>query len=50
MNGIFKGLLLALLIVYVISPIDLCPGPIDDLITIAMGIGGTFLSAQKTEY
>ena len=37
MNGIAKGMLLVLVILYVISPIDLCPGPIDDLIVILMG-------------
>ncbi len=33
-NGVFKGLLLALLAIYVISPVDLAPGPIDDLLLV----------------
>ena len=32
MDGKFKFLLLVALIVYVISPVDLMPGPIDDII------------------
>ncbi|WP_026518583.1 hypothetical protein [Butyrivibrio sp. MC2021] len=34
-NNFFKVLLFILLAVYVISPADLCPGPIDDLLAIA---------------
>lgn len=40
MNGVLKGMLLVLLIVYVVSPIDLCPGPIDDIILILLSIIG----------
>ena len=29
MNGVVKGMLLVLIILYVVSPIDFCPGPID---------------------
>ena len=32
MNGVAKGMLFVLLILYVLSPVDLCPGPIDDVI------------------
>ncbi len=32
MHGVIKGMLLVLLIAYVVSPVDFCPGPIDDLI------------------
>lgn len=42
MSGIAKGMLLVLVILYVVSPIDACPGPIDDLIVLALG-----LAAQK---
>ena len=37
-----KGMLLVLIILYVFSPIDLCPGPIDDIIVILLGV-----AAQK---
>lgn len=43
MNGVAKGMLLVLIILYVISPIDFCPGPIDDIIVILLGV-----AAQKT--
>ena len=36
MNGIMKGMLIAFMIMYVVSPIDLCPGPVDDIIIILM--------------
>ena len=42
MNGVVKGMLLVLIILYVISPIDFCPGPIDDIIVILLGV-----AAQK---
>lgn len=41
MNGIVKGMLVALLIVYIVSPVDLCPGPIDDIILLLFSIGGS---------
>lgn len=33
-----KVLVLIFVILYVVSPLDGCPGPIDDLIVIIMGI------------
>ena len=42
MNGVMKGMILVLMILYVVSPIDACPGPIDDLIMLFIG-----LAAQK---
>lgn len=36
MNDFSKMLLLVLLVAYVVSPIDLCPGPIDDALMIAL--------------
>ena len=42
MNGITKGMILVLMFLYIVSPIDLCPGPIDDLIVLMAGI-----AAQK---
>ena len=42
MNGMAKGMILVLMILYIVSPIDLCPGPIDDLIILLAGI-----AAQK---
>ena len=32
MSVIMKGMLLILMVLYIVSPIDACPGPIDDII------------------
>lgn len=37
MNEVVKGMILALMIIYIVSPIDACPGPIDDLIVMIIG-------------
>lgn len=39
MNGAVKGMLIALVIVYIVSPIDIMPGcPIDDIIVLLLGL------------
>lgn len=38
MSGMGKGMILILMILYIISPIDACPGPIDDLIVLLIGL------------
>ena len=38
MNDVLKGMLLVLAILYVVSPIDLCPGPIDDIIVLLLSM------------
>ncbi len=38
MNDMLKGMILVLMIIYIVSPIDACPGPIDDLIVLFMGV------------
>lgn len=42
MSGVLKGMIIVLIILYMISPVDFCPGPIDDLIVLLLG-----LAAQK---
>ena len=42
MSNVLKGILLMLAIIYVIFPVDLCPGPVDDIIVLILG-----LAAQK---
>ncbi|MGI6736245.1 MAG: hypothetical protein ACOX41_02900 [Anaerovoracaceae bacterium] len=42
MNGIIKGMIIALVFVYIVSPVDAFPGPIDDIIVALLG-----LAAQK---
>ena len=38
MNSVAKGMILVLMILYVLSPVDACPGPIDDIIVVLIGI------------
>lgn len=47
MNGIVKAMLLVLLVVYILSPVDLCPGPIDDIILFLFACGGNRLTAGR---
>ena len=42
MNNIGKGMILILMILYIVSPIDAAPGPIDDLLVFIIG-----MAAQK---
>ncbi len=37
-QGLMKGMLIILVILYVVSPLDLCPGPIDDIIVVLLGL------------
>lgn len=41
MSGVMKGMLLTLMVLYIVSPIDACPGPIDDIIVLVIGIAAT---------
>ena len=41
MNGVVKGMILVLMILYIVSPVDACPGPIDDLIVLLIGLAST---------
>lgn len=38
MNYVMKGMLIVLVIIYVISPVDFVPGPVDDFIVILLGL------------
>lgn len=40
-SGVFKGILITVMIIYIVSPIDLCPGPVDDIIVALLGIAAT---------
>lgn len=42
MDGVMKGMLIVLVILYVISPVDFVPGPVDDILVVLLGI-----AAQK---
>lgn len=41
MSKFVKAGLIALVAMYIISPVDACPGPIDDLIVLLLGIAGS---------
>ncbi len=47
MNNTLKGLLVALVLLYVISPLDGAPGPADDLLVTLLGYAGTRLIGSK---
>lgn len=38
MGGVVKGMIIVLIILYIVSPVDFCPGPIDDIIILLLGI------------
>ena len=40
MNSVVKGMVLILLVLYILSPVDLCPGPVDDLIVLLLAVAG----------
>ncbi len=50
MRGFMKWMLVVLLVIlYVISPVDLCPGPVDDLIVILIGIASCRRVPQRED-
>ena len=46
MDGSVKGMLFILLLIYIISPIDFCPGPIDDMILIMISLAANRRSIE----
>lgn len=38
MGGVMKGIIFVLMVLYILSPIDACPVPIDDVIVLLIGI------------
>lgn len=38
MNDVMKGMILVLMILYIVSPLDACPGSLDDFIVLLIGI------------
>ena len=46
MNDIAKGMLVILMILYVLSPVDAMPGPVDDVIVALMGVA---MMSRKSE-
>ena len=46
MSHFFKAVLVVLIVAYVVSPIDLVPGPIDDALLILFALGGNRLTKK----
>ncbi len=44
-NKLFKWLILLVLVIYVVSPADLLPGPVDDVIAILL-----YLAANRNDF
>ena len=38
MGNTVKGMIIIIMILYIVSPVDFCPGPIDDIIVLLIGI------------
>lgn len=38
MNGFIKGVVFMAVVVYVVSPIDAVPGPVDDILVAILGL------------
>ena len=38
MNNLIKGLVIMGILMYIVSPIDIAPGPVDDFIVLLLGI------------
>lgn len=49
MNTIVKVILVILIALYIVSPIDLVPGPIDDVILLLFAVGGNKLTKKNEE-
>lgn len=49
MNGAAKGMLIVLVVLYIVSPVDLCSGPVDDLIVLLVALGAQKGSKKSLE-
>lgn len=49
MNGAAKGMLMTLMIIYILFPVDACPGPIDDLLVLIIGIAASKETRENEE-
>ena len=41
MGDFGKGMFVILMVLYILSPVDACPGPIDDLIVLLIGLAAS---------
>ena len=49
MGNFGKGILVILMIMYIVSPVDACPGPIDDIIVLLIGLAASRGTAMIDE-
>ena len=49
MSDVAKGMILVLMILYIVSPVDACPGPIDDVIVLLIGMAASKGTAMIEE-
>ncbi len=49
MNGVMKGMLVILLLAYILSPVDLCAGPVDDIILLLCAVGGGAITSSAED-
>ena len=47
MDGFTKVIMFVLLVAYVVSPVDCCPGPIDDILAIMLYVAANKSNAVK---
>ena len=47
MNDLMKGLVIMAILMYIVSPIDAAPGPVDDIIVLLLGLASR---KQLTDY
>ena len=38
MNDLMKGIIIMAILLYIVSPMDIAPGPIDDIIVLLLGL------------
>ena len=50
MNQTMKVIMMALVLLYIVSPVDVAPGPVDDMIVALRGFAGTRFPDSKKDY
>jgi len=41
MEKIIKAMIILFMVIYIVSPIDVCPGPIDDILVLIISMAAT---------
>lgn len=49
MNNGIKILILLVVILYIVSPVDACPGPVDDIVVALLGLAATTIKKKEIE-